>query len=89
MSNNGLLGRFLPAGAVPVGAQPQQPQMVIAQPFNDIQLVAMIAGTSRAGTAAEAVKWAVEIVAHAVVDGNPAAITRRVQKLKEQRGLDG
>ena len=87
----------MPVGAVPVGAPPQQPQMVIAQPINDIQLIALIAaqvlamaqGRDGKPSAESAVACAVDLVAHAIVDGNPAAITRRVQELKEQRGLDG
>ncbi len=45
----------------------QQPQMVLAQPINDVQLVALVASNLNAATPTDAVAQAVEIVAEAVI----------------------
>ncbi len=61
MSNNGQLLRAIQA------QQPQQPATVIAAPFNDVQLVAMIAAHQHDMTPREAVARAMDIVVESIV----------------------
>lgn len=78
--NGQLLGR---GGPMPGMA----PQVAVAQPLNDVQLVALIAGdlygaASGERTPAQAVEAAIEIVAEACVQGSYGLSRRIVEKQK-------
>ncbi len=74
-------------GLPPNGFQ-QAPQMQLATPFNDVQLVAMIAGqligSSDIFGPKDAVAIAMDIVAEACVQAGGSAIQRKIQKLQEE-----
>jgi len=58
-------GRIIDPNAAPV-----QAAMQIAQPLNDAQLVALIASKRPDCSAADAVTWAIELVAETIVRVN-------------------
>ncbi len=48
-----------------------QPQMVIASPLNDVQLIALVAAHGRGGfEAKEAVEWAIDVFVEAATQTN-------------------
>lgn len=51
-----------------LGGQQMAP-MVLAQPINDIQLIALVAAHQPDKAPADAVDWAIEVVAYAIVNG--------------------
>lgn len=79
------------------GVVPQQAQLQIAQPLNDVQLVAMIAGqvaphveipeegATAADLARKAVELAVQVVAHAAIYGNAAALVAAADRIRAAR----
>lgn len=72
------------------GSRMQQPQMVLSQPFNDIQLIALIAGqiVTNLGPLSDesqrgriAVTMAMDLIAESVTQGTglPALIRRKAE----------
>ncbi len=55
------------SGQILGGVQP--PPMILAQPINDIQLVALVAAQQIDKAPADAVDWAMEVVAYAIAKG--------------------
>lgn len=80
MNGNGQLLRAMQAQA-----PAQQGPTVIAAPFNDVQLVAMIAAQQHGMTPREAVARALDIVTEAVVqfDGG-AALAQKINVRKSE-----
>lgn len=69
--------------------QPNQtPQMVIASPFNDLQLVCMVAAKQE-GEPAERVRLAMEIVGEAVVAMQGAGLGPAVKAAQNRRAIAG
>lgn len=79
MNGNGQLLRAMQAQA------PQQGPTVIAAPFNDLQLVAMIAAHQHGMTPKDAVARAMDLVAETIVqfDGG-AAIAQKIAIRKSE-----
>lgn len=64
------------------------PQIAVAQPINDVQLICLVAAQVQGNASPhDAVAWAMDIVAEAVAqhDGG-RGIAKRVQALKEEHG---
>jgi hypothetical protein len=58
-------------------------------PINDIQLIALIAGSKDDWTPAEAVSWAVEVVLEAILQaGNGKLQAMLQQRLREQSAIE-
>lgn len=68
-------------------AQPQQPQVALSLPFNDAQLLAMIAVHLDRPTPRQQVEAAVEIVAEAVAAVNLGRLQESIQA-KRFRAMD-
>lgn len=75
------LERMLQQAAV---AQPQQPQVALSLPFNDAQLLAMVAVHIDAPTLKKQVEAAVEIVAESVVAVNTGALGRMIEAKRKR-----
>ena len=88
--NRGMNGGMpnLNGAAVAIAAQAgrQQAQMVLAQPFNDVQLLAFVAAQLQGG-AAERVKFAMQLVAEVVAHQHElgALIQEKVEAQKAKK----
>lgn len=66
----------------PFMQQQQQPTLAVAQPLNDVQLVALIAAHSPHLPAADAVGRAIDVLALAVAEMQAGKLGRRVRELQ-------
>lgn len=68
-----------------------QPQLAVASPLNDVQLVAMIAGMCGAQhlTPQDAVAWAVDIVCEAIEQAGGGKLVQAARRRQEALQVDG
>ena len=64
--------------------KPQPPQ-VVAQPFNDVQLVAFIAAHKPHTDPKRSVAWAIELITEAVVQAGGHKLGDAIKARKEER----
>jgi hypothetical protein len=66
------------------------PQLTVAQPINDVQLIALVAAQFQASDAYEAVQRAMEIVVEAIVQSDCGRnLPRMVANRQKQTEIDG
>lgn len=61
--------------------QPPGPHLAVASPFNDIQMLAMVAALTGEASPAEAVDLAIEIVAHAAAANKTGKLVNRMRQV--------
>lgn len=72
-----------------IAAAPPAPQLSVASPFNDTQLIALIAAGNQTDTVAEAVSRAMDTVAEAIVQIGPGQqnLARLIQAKVQRKKL--